>query len=293
MEPDQTKDTAFDLVPAPALVLLAILSIQLGAALAIDLFATLGPSGAVASRLALSAILLLALFRPRLNAEVFRHYKLLLCYGVTLSLMNWCFYEAIARIPLGLAVTIEFMGPLMVAVFSSQRRIDYLWVAIAISGLMFLTPEIGDNIDPIGVAYAVAAGIGWGGFVLLSKRVSAALPGNTGLICGMIIASFCILPIAGGNVLPIFGDISLFGMVLLLAILSTAVPFLFEFSALKKLSAHTYGILITLEPAVAALIGAVLLGDALGLKGVVAVACVTVAAIGATLTSKEGAKGKS
>lgn len=290
MKPMQTKVPSFELVPPPVLVVLAILSIQLGAALAIDLFSTLGPSGAVLARLALSAFILAILFRPRLNAQVMQHGKLLLTYGVTLCLMNWCFYEAIARIPLGLAVTIEFKGPLLVAVFASQRRIDFLWAAIAVSGLLILAPDIGKNIDHIGVMFAVVAGIGWGGFVLLSKRVSAVLPGTGGLVYGMIIATLCILPFSIGNVMPVFNEIELFGSVLMLAVLSTAIPFFFEFSALKKLSAHTYGILITLEPAVAAVIGALLLGDALGMKGLVAVACVTAAAIGATVTSRKASK---
>ena len=284
----RTNERAFEAIPAPVLVLLAILSIQLGAALAIDLFSVLGPSGAVLARLALSAIILAVLLRPRLDVGILRHYKLLLSYGVTLCLMNWSFYEAIARIPLGLAVTIEFMGPLLVAVFSSHRRIDLLWVAIAVSGLLILTPDIGENIDHVGVVFAVVAGIGWGGFVLLSKKVSATLPGNSGLVLGMIIAAVCMLPFSFNDITLVFGQIGLFGSVLVLAVLSTAIPFFFEFSALKTLSAQTYGVLITLEPAVAAVIGTLLLGDALGVKGIVAVGCVTIAAFGATMTSTRG-----
>ena len=285
----QTKQMGIEVIPAPALVILAILSIQLGSALAIDLFSVLGPSGAVFARLALSALVLGLVIRPRFGADYRRHYKLLLGYGATLCLMNWCFYESIARIPLGLAVTIEFMGPLLVGVFTSNRRLDLVWVAIAVAGLLVLTPDIGGDIDEVGVMFAVAAGIGWGGFVLLSQRVGRALPGNGGLVCGMIVAALIIAPFSAGKFIPALGDIVLFGGVLMLAILSTAIPFLFEFSALKRLSAQTYGVLIALEPAVAALLGAVILGDALGVKGIVAVACVTIAAAGATMTSKSGA----
>jgi len=266
------------------LVLLAVLSIQLGAAFAIDLFSVLGPSGAVLARLAVSAVLLAAAFRPKFNSHILKHYKLLLAYGATLALMNWCFYEAIARIPLGLAVTIEFMGPLAVAVSASRRAIDVLWVAISIAGLLILAPDVGDNIDTTGVLFAVVAGIGWGGFVLLSKRVSASLPGNSGLVFGMTVAAVFMMAFSAENIVPVFFDAKLFGNVVLLAILSTAIPFFFEFSALKTMSAHTYGVLITLEPVVAALVGAILLGDALGVKGLIAVACVTIAAFGATFT---------
>jgi len=268
-------------------VVMAILSIQLGAALAVGLFSVLGPAGAVMARLSLSVLILAAVFRPKPDALILRRWKLLLTYGVTLCLMNWCFYESIARIPLGLAVTIEFMGPLIVATATSHRAIDLLWVAIAVTGLFILTPEIGDNIDPTGVIFAVGAGTGWGGFVLLSKRISSAFPGTSGLVYGMAVATLAILPFAWETVLPVFFSIDLFGAVLALAVLSTAMPFFFEFTALKTLSPHTYGILITLEPVVAAVIGLIVLGDSLGLKGGVAVACVTTAALGATLTQRK------
>lgn len=278
--------TVIERTPPPALVLMAILSIQLGAALAVDLFSVLGPSGAVLSRLAVSVLILAAIFRPKPDGLVLRHWKLLLCYGVTLGLMNWCFYESIARIPLGLAVTIEFMGPLIVATATSHRPVDLLWVAIAVAGLFTLTPEIGANIDPEGVIFAVFAGMGWGGFVLLSKRIGTVFPGADGLVYGMAIATLTMLPFAWQNVLPVFAGIDLFGSVVLLAVLSTAIPFFFEFTALRKLSPHTYGILITLEPVVATVIGMIVLGDSLGAKELIAIACVTTAAFGATLTQK-------
>jgi len=272
--------------PPSIQVLLAVVSIQLGAAFAINLFSTLGPAGTVFCRLAISALILYAFIRPEFTRGILEHYKLLIMYGVTLALMNWCFYEAIARIPLGIAVAIEFLGPLAVGVFTSRRALDLVWVALAIAGLLILTPDLGDNLDPVGVIYAVCAGIGWGGFVLLSKRVSTNLSGNSGLVFGMIVASFFMLPLAASNIGPVFGSINLIGSVIILAILSTTVPFFLEFSALKKLPAVTYGVLITMEPVVATLVGVILLGDVLGFSGIIAIACVTIAAIGATVTQK-------
>lgn len=271
-------------VPPPAQVILAILSIQVGAAVAVDLFPALGPGGTVFWRVAISALLLTALIRPALDASVWRHRLLLLGYGATLGMMNWCFYESIARIPLGLAVTIEFMGPLTVGVLTSRRRIDLLWIAIAVAGLFFLAPDLGEGLDRLGVAFAILAGIGWGAFVLMSKRVSAVFPGSSGLVCGMIVASAALAPFAVGSFEPLIGDVRLAGSLVLIAVLSTAIPFYFEFSALKSLTAQTYGVLITLEPAVAAAIGVVVLGDTLGLQGLIAIACVTLAAFGATVT---------
>lgn len=272
--------------PPSIQVLLAIVSIQLGAAFAIKLFPLLGPAGTVFCRLVISACILALFIRPTFESGIFKHYKLFLAYGVTLALMNWCFYESIARIPLGIAVAIEFLGPLMVGVFTSKRRLDLLWVGLAIAGLLILTPEFGNNLDPVGVLYAVGAGIGWGGFVLLSKRMSQTFPGNNGLVYGMIVASLFMFPIAVGNIAPVFGSLNLIGSVIVLAILSTTIPFFLEFSALKKLPPVTYGVLITLEPVVASVIGAIALGDILGISGVLAILCVTAAAIGATLTQK-------
>lgn len=273
-------------IPPSLQVLMAILSIQFGAAFAINLFSVLGPKGTVFCRLFISAIILYIFIQPKFTREIFKHYKLLLMYGVTLAVMNWCFYEAISRIPLGIAVAIEFLGPLMVGIFTSRRRLDLLWVALAILGLAILTPALGDNLDPVGVIYSVLAGIGWGGFVILSKRVSVNLPGNCGLVVGMMVASLFMLPIAAGSVGPVFSSFSLLGNVIILAILSTTIPFFLEFSALKQLPAVTYGVLITLEPVVATIIGVLLLGDVLGASGFIAVMCVTIAAIGATFTQK-------
>ena len=272
--------------PPPAQVLLAIVSVQIGAALAIDLFPLLGPAGTVLCRLAISAFFLTILIKPKFELDIWKHHKLILGYGVTLAVMNWCFYASIARIPLGIAVTIEFMGPLLVGVFASRRLLDLVWIAIAVTGLLILMPELGGKIDQTGVVYAVFAGIGWGGFVLLSKRINVALDGNSGLVYGMIVASLFMVPISITSITPIFSDLWLLGNIVLLAILSTTIPFFLEFSALKKLSAQTYGVLITMEPAAAASIGAIMLGDILGVEGMIAIACVTIAAFGATLTQK-------
>ncbi len=270
-------------VPPPGLVLFSIFSIQVGAALAIKLFPVLGPIGTVFCRVGLSAILLLGLIRPRLDNTVFKHGHLLLLYGFTLGAMNWCFYEAIARIPLGIAVTIEFMGPLGIAVATSRRRIDLLWVVIAILGLVLLTPDFGDELDRVGVSFAVIAAVGWAAFILLSKRVGQVLPGNSGLAYGMVIAALFLLPFGVGAAAPVFSSFWLLLSVAAVAVLSTTVPFYLEFEALRRLPARTYSMLVTLEPAVAALVAAVLLGEVLDIEAVFAIGCVTAAAIGATL----------
>ena len=284
--PAKIFSSTLSLVPPPAQVVIAILSIQLGAAFAVNLFAVLEPVGTVFFRLVISAILLSILIRPKFNKNVLRYSKLLVLYGVAVGLMNWCFYESISRIPLGIAVAIEFVGPLLVAAFSSRNRLDYLWIVVAFIGVLMLAPNIGKGLDPVGVGYAVLAGVGWGGFVILSKRVNKVLPDSDGLAIGMIIASLFIFPFALSNIPAAFENIGIMGNLIALAILSTTIPFYLEFSALKKLTPQAYGVLITLEPAAAAFIGMIALGDILGIEGLIAIACVTIAAIGSTLTQK-------
>jgi inner membrane transporter RhtA len=259
--------------PPPGLLLVSIVSIQLGAAVAVHLFESLGPVGTVFLRIAFSAVLLLVAVRHQISADARRHAGLLLLFGCSIGAMNLCFYGAIARIPLGVAVAIEFIGPLGVAALTSRRPKDFLWISLAVVGLVLLTPDIGGDLDPLGVGLALAAGAGWASFVLLSPRVAGAI-GGAGLALAMVAAGLFALPFAlaaGG---------------LAVAILSTTLPYALEFEALKRMTARAYGIMVTLEPVVAALVGVLILGQALPPSAFVAIACVTAAAIGVTLSDR-------
>jgi inner membrane transporter RhtA len=275
-------------VPPPGLLLISIVSIQLGAAVAINLFPVLGPVGTVFLRLAFAAVLLVAAARRTISWSARRNAGSLLLYGAILGVMNLCFYGAIARIPLGIAVAIEFVGPLGLAVATSRRGRDFAWIALAILGIVLLTPEIGGTLDPLGVALAGAAGLCWAGFTVMSQRIGRTLPGNSGLAIAMAVAALVVLPVelAVGGLGSL--DPGLLAAALAVATLSTAVPLSLEFEALKRMSARAYGILVTMEPAVAALVGAILLGQALGLQGLLAIACVTVAALGVTISDRRG-----
>lgn len=267
------------------MILLAIVTIQLGAAVSIHLFPVIGAEGTVAIRVIFSAIILGLFVRrgPRvlLNAFV-SHWRLLLLFGLCLAMMNFFFYKAIERIPLGVAVAVEFAGPLSVSAFTSKKRGHLAWVALAAAGILLLTPLSGANLDLLGVVFAVCSGVGWGMFAILSRRVSERLNDNDGLVIGMSLAAFVMIPF----IIPVVPVLIEQPVILLIgvsvALLSTAIPFLLEFKALKRLSATTYGILVSMEPAVAALVGAVLLSERIGLRGLCAVICVVVAAIGVT-----------
>jgi inner membrane transporter RhtA len=275
-------------VPPPALLLVSIVSIQLGAAVAVNLFPVLGTVATAFLRLAFAAVLLVVATRHTIAWSARRHAGELLLYGTILALMNLSFYGAIARIPLGIAVAIEFVGPLGLAAATSRRPRDFAWIGLAALGILLLTPEIGNTLDPLGVALAGVTGLFWAGFTLMSQRIGRALPGNSGLAIGMAVAALVVLPVE----LTVGGlgalDLGLLAAVLAVAILSTALPLTLEFEALKRMTARTYGILVTLEPVAAAMVGALLLGQALGLQGLIAVGCVTVAALGVTISDRRG-----
>jgi inner membrane transporter RhtA len=274
-------------IPPQGLLLISIVSIQLGAAVAIDLFPVLGPVGTAFLRLAFSSVLLLAAARRTIGWGARQHAGPLLLYGAILGVMNMSFYGAISRIPLGIAVAIEFVGPLGLAVITSRRVRDFAWIGLAALGIVLLTPQIGTALDPLGVALAGVAGLCWAGFAVMSQRIGRALPGNSGLAIAMLVAALVVLPVE----LVVDGlgrlDLGLLAAALAVAILSTALPWSLEFAALKRMTARAYGVLVTLEPAVAATVGAILLGQAMGLQGLLAVACVTAAALGVTLSDRD------
>jgi inner membrane transporter RhtA len=278
-----------DAVPPPGLVLLAIIAIQVGAGLATHLFPVLGVEGTVAVRIILSALLLgiAARGRVRTFGQVFlRNWILLIAFGLCVATMNLFFYQAIGRIPLGAAVAIEFIGPLGLAALSSRRAIHFIWIAIAAFGIVLLSPVSGADLDTLGVIFALLAGTGWAFFILLAGRVGKRVPGNDGLAIAMMVAAIIMIPF----VAPVAVDLITDPLILLagfgVALLSTTIPFTLEFQALKRLSARAYGVLISLEPAVAALVGAILLNERIGTQGMIAIACVVTAAIGITLTEK-------
>jgi inner membrane transporter RhtA len=275
------------LPPLPA-VLIAILSVQGGAALAKGLFPALGSPGTVGLRVGLSAVILLAAFRPRLHRLTAAQWRAVVPYGVVLGVMSLVFYQSLARIPLGLAVTVEFIGPLGVAVFGSRRPIDVTWVALAGAGIALITPWTADGrVDPIGIAYALAAGVCWALYIVLGKRLSHLLSGGAAVSIGMLVAAIVAVPFAaavGG-----FAHVTSrrFAAGVGVALLSSVVPFTLEMVALKALPARTFGILMSLEPAAAALVGLAFLSEVLSATQWIAIALVIAASAGSTLTSRE------
>jgi len=268
------------------LLLLSMISVQVGAALAKTLFHSIGPAGAVLLRVGIGALILLILWRPKLSGYIWREYRWAVLFGVVLAAMNFSFYQALDRIPLAVAVTIEFIGPLAVALLGSRRRIDLLWVALAGAGIVLLAPIGlfgGIPLNPLGVSLALLAGVLWACYIFLSAQVGQSFPGVTGLALAMIVAAVLLLPIGivgAGSTTLLDGPVLLLGAGV--AMLSSVLPYSLELEALRRLPPRVFGVLMSLEPAVAAVIGLLLLHQQVGLRAAVAIALVIVASLGAT-----------
>jgi inner membrane transporter RhtA len=262
-----------------ALVVAAVTSLQFGAGYAVTLFDELGPAGTAFLRLAIAAVVLVALWRPRVRGHPAADLRVAAAFGVTLGLMNLCIYEAMGRIPLGIAVTIEFWGPLAVAVAGSRRPLDLLWVILAAAGILLLADPGGGSLDAAGIAFALAAGALWAAYIVLSGRTGRVFPGGSGLAIAMVFGALVTLPFGAGADL-LAPELLAAGAAV--ALLSSVIPYSLELEALRRLPARVFGVLMSLEPAVAALAGLVVLDQALGAREWLAIALVVVASAGAT-----------
>jgi inner membrane transporter RhtA len=271
---------------AVSMVLGAIFSIQIGAAVATGLFPEIGAAGVVFMRAIVSAILLAVIWRPGIET-VRENPRLLLVFGVALAGMNLCFYEAIDRIPLGTAVTLEFIGPLTVALITSRRRRDWIWAGLAAAGIVLLTGGIGgESLDPVGVVLALTAGFFWGSYILIGKRMGRAFSGGKGLAVAMAVSAVLTAPfgIVDGGTDLLEPEVLLIGIAV--GVLSSALPFTLELEAMRRLPSSVFGVMMSLEPAVAATVGLVLLGQGIVPVEVVAILLVVAASAGALRSSR-------
>jgi inner membrane transporter RhtA len=237
-------------------------------------------------RVLLAAVVLGALWRPSVRGHGRREIWLAAAFGATLAAMNLSFYESLDRIPLGVAVTCEFVGPLGVAVAGSRRRLDLVWVALAAGGILLLAAPGGSGVNAPGVILALVAGCFWAAYILLSARVGQVFPGGDGLALAMVVASLLLIPpgvIDGGSGLL---DPGVLAAGLGVAVMSSVVPYSLELEALRRLSAAVFGVLMSLEPAAAAIAGLIVLGQVLGANEWAGMGLVIVASVGATRSSR-------
>jgi inner membrane transporter RhtA len=278
---------AYGKLPPAALMLLAVIAVELSWALATFLLADVGESGTAWLSTTFAAVVFTLISRPTIDGRLRKYWLLILLFGLTDAGMTLPFLLSLQYgIPLGIASAIAFLGPLGLAVATSRRLIHFLWVGIAALGVALLTPAIGDDLSMVGLGFAAVSAIAWAAFVPATKLVGRAFGGRDGLTFGLWASSLMLLPFALGEGTVLHADALNIGGVLLVALLGAVLPWAIEFSVIQRISARTYGILVTLEPAVGALVGAVFLSQAIGLGMWIAVACVTIAAMGVTLSDK-------
>ena len=266
------------------LVVVGIVSVQLGASFAKDLFGTITPTALVWLRLATSTIILVAIARPRLRGRTAADWQVVVGFALALGLMNLAIYQSFSRIPLGIAVTLEFIGPLTLAVAGSRRARDLGWVGLAGVGVVLLGVERAD-LDIVGVLFALLAGAAWAAYILLSASTGSRWPGLDGLAVASVVAAVVLMPmaIASGGTTLLEPRVLLIGAAI--GVLSSVIPYSCELVALRTLRPAVFGILMSLEPAAAALAAAAVLGELLSVWQWLAISCVVAASIGATRTA--------
>ncbi len=269
-----------------------MLSLQFGAAIATELFDEVGSAGASALRLGLAAVVLVVWARPDVRSWSASHRRSVVLLGLSMAVMNYAFYEAVSRIPLGAAITIEFLGPLGLAVALTRRWRELVFVGLALAGVAILglgqQGSVTGSLDPVGVAAALVAAVFWAAYILTGSRLATTDPGIGSLAGACTVAAVVVVPIGVAS----SGSEMLDGRVLVLglgmAVLASVVPYSFELRALERMAKRTFSILVALEPAIEAMVGAVLLDQHLGVVSLVGVALVVAAGIGATATAPAG-----
>ena len=276
-----------DAVPPELLIVVGTLSVQFGGGLATALIRQYGALQMVALRIVFGAAMLVVFQRARVRGVSRAALASCLVLGVILAAMNALFYVAISRIPLGVAVTIEFSGPLTVAVLGSRRWLDLVWVAMAGAGIYVLAGGRLEAADLVGVAASLGAGICWGLYIVTGRRVAREWPDGRGLTLAMVVASALIVPVTLtlSDVRPLFVASALAGGAVI-GLFSSAIPYTVELAALRRMPASTFGVLMSLEPAIATGVGFVMLGQVLRTPDLAAIACVALASAGASWSAR-------
>jgi inner membrane transporter RhtA len=287
---DQPRSLASTLFSV-GLLLIAMASIQSGASLAKSMFPIIGAQGTTTLRLIFASVIMMLILRPWRAKLTAKSLRTVIVYGMALGGMNFLFYMSLQTIPLGIAVALEFTGPLAVAIYASRRAIDFLWIALATVGLLLLIPmgETTAGIDLLGAGYALGAGVCWALYILFGQKAGADNGVQTAAL-GVMIAALFVAPIGIVHAGAALLTLSLIPVAIAVAILSTAVPYTLEMVALTRIPTRTFGTLMSIEPAIGALSGLLFLQEYLSLSQWMAIMCIILASIGATMTMGSAAK---
>jgi inner membrane transporter RhtA len=276
-------------VPAPLMVLTAIASVQVGSAIATGLFDDLSASGVTFLRLTFAALILGAITRPKLRSWSPAAWRAAALLGVAMAGMNLIFYLSLSMVPLGIAVTVEFLGPLLLAVVQTRRLLDLLWAGLAAAGVLLLGFDSGGSAPIGGLVLAFVAGLLWASYIVLSARLGGLVPGTGGLAVSLAVAAVLVLPFGSGGVTGVIDHPSLLLGVVAVAVLSSVLSYGLELNALRRIPTRVFGILMSLEPAAAAVAGLIILRQRLGALEILALLLVTLASAGVTLAQRERA----
>ena len=271
-------------IPPTGLLLGGIISVQFGAAVAKGLFPLVGAAGAAGVRLAFAAVVLLAVWRPSLRLSR-RQWVVVLGYGAVLGLMNLSFYEALQRLPIGIAVTIEFLGPLAIALAGSRRWLDALWALLAGAGVLLLA-DVGGGASLLGILFALGAAVCWASYILLGAKLGEATAGGSGLAIAMVVGAVVVAPFGVAEAGPALLNPTILIIGFGVALLSSVIPYSLELEALRKIPPRLFGVLMSVEPAVAALAGVLVLNENLRPVQWLAIMCVVAASAGATYLAR-------
>lgn len=272
--------------PAVLMVIGSCTSLQFGASLATQLFGPLGAPGVTTLRLGLAAVMLALVTRPRVRTWTRSQWTAVAAFGLALAGMNGMFYEAIARIPLGPAVAIEFLGPLGLAAILSRKLKDFAWIVLALVGVMILGfDDAGGSLDLVGVAFVLGAGFFWALYILASERVGGAVDGAGGLAMALVVGTIALVPFGAQGAWTWLTDVHYLALAIGTAFLASVVPYALELSALRRLPKAVFGVLLALEPVIAALAGWLLLDQGFGATRALAVLLVVIAGAGSAITA--------
>ncbi len=281
--------TRADRVPAPLLVLVGIATVQVGSAIGRTLFDDLGAPGVTLLRVSIAAAVLLLVLRPRVAGWDRAAWQSAVVLGVAMGAMNLSFYLSLRTLPLGVAVTAEFVGPLLLVLAQTRRLLDLLWALLAGAGVLLLGADRDGTVPLSGLALALLAGAFWAAYILASARVGEVLPGLDGLAVALAVAALLVLPFGASGASRAFGRPEVLLAAAAVAVLSSLLPYALELLALRRMPTRVFGVLMSLEPAAAAVAGLVVLGQALRAREVAALLMVSLASLGVTLGRREGA----
>ncbi|MBU2664254.1 EamA family transporter [Actinoplanes bogorensis] len=285
--PGSGRADLIDRVPAPLLVLTAIASVQVGSSIARGLFDELGAAGVTFLRLAFAALILAAVTRPDVRRWSARAWLAAGLLGVAMAGMNLIFYLSLRTVPLGTAVTVEFLGPLLLALVQTRRLLDLLWCGLALGGVLLLGFDTGGTAPLSGLVLAFVAGLFWASYIVLSARLGRLVPGTGGLAVSLAVAAVLVLPFGHEGVTGVIDRPALLIGVVAVAVLSSVLSYGLEMHALRRIPTRVFGILMSLEPAAAALAGLLILRQRLGPAEIVALILVTLASAGVTLARRD------